>query len=187
MSEKSEKHPRKSRTALGKIYFWTATIHKWYHLLTPDENKSVLLNSLKELSDRGCLTIFAFVIMPNHIHLIFRQNKLNGKETPKGSFLKKTGHELLLCLKAKGKAHYYQVNLANKSHEIWQRDSLAVEIYSRKVAEQKLKYIHLNPVSKKWMLAKDDIDYFYTSARFYETQVDDFGFLNNLYEVFDGK
>jgi len=35
-------------------------------------------------------------------------------------------------------------------------------------------------------LAKDDINYYYSSARFYETGVDDFGLLNNLYEVFDG-
>jgi len=37
-----------------------------------------------------------------------------------------------------------------------------------------------------WELAKYDISYYYSSARFYETGVDDFGFLNNLYEVFDG-
>ena len=29
-------HQRKSYTALSKIYFWTATIHKWYPLLEPD-------------------------------------------------------------------------------------------------------------------------------------------------------
>lgn len=33
---------------------------------------------------------------------------------------------------------------------------------------------------------KDDIDYLYSSARFYETGVDDFGFLSNIYAVFDG-
>jgi hypothetical protein len=36
-------------------------------------------------------------------------------------------------------------------------------------------------------LAKDDISYFYSSAGFYEYDIDEFGFLNNLYEVFDGK
>jgi len=35
--------------------------------------------------------------MPNHIHLIWQQNKLNGKETPKGSLLKYMGH-MFLCL-----------------------------------------------------------------------------------------
>ncbi len=62
----------------------------------------------------------------------------------------------------------YNVDVANKSHEIWQRDSLGIEIYSRHVAIQKLEYIHINPVKGLWQLAKDDISYYYSSARFYE-------------------
>jgi REP element-mobilizing transposase RayT len=40
--------------------------------------------------------------MPNHLHLIWQQNKLNGKETPQGSFLKYTAHEFLKRLKGQG-------------------------------------------------------------------------------------
>ena len=63
----------------------------------------------------------------------------------------------------------YEVKAANKKYELWQRDSLSVEIYSREVAMQQLQYIHFNPVSGKWKLAKDDLDYYYSSVRFYET------------------
>jgi hypothetical protein len=35
--------------------------------------------------------------------------------------------------------------------------------------------------SFKWNLAKDYLDYYYSSARFYEIGVDEFGFLNNLF------
>jgi hypothetical protein len=85
------------------------------------------------------------------------------------------------------KADLYKVNMANKSHQIWQKDSLGIEIYSKQVARQKLDYIHFNPVRGLWQLAKDDISYYYSSAKFYETGVDDFGFLNNFYPVFDGE
>jgi putative transposase len=125
--------------------------------------------------------------MPNHVHIIWRQNKLNGKETPQGSFLKYTAHEFLKRLKALGESKLYEVNAANKKHEIWQRDSLSVEIYSKPVTKQKLDYIHFNPVSEKWMLAKDDLEYYYSSARYYNNGKDDFGFLNNLYSMFDGE
>ncbi len=40
-------------------------------------------------------------------------------------------------------------NAVNKKHEIWQRDSLGIEIYNRAIAQQKLNYIHFNPVSGK--------------------------------------
>jgi hypothetical protein len=58
--------PRKSHTDLGKIYFWTATIHKWHGLLRANENKQIILDSLKYLSDKGLITVYAFVIMPTH-------------------------------------------------------------------------------------------------------------------------
>jgi hypothetical protein len=34
--------------------------------------------------------------------------------------------------------------------------------------------------------AVDDAGYHYSSARYYETGVDEFGFLKNIFEVFDG-
>ena len=143
-------------------------------------------DSLKLLSDKGFITVYAFVVMPNHLHLIWQLNKLNGKESPKGSFLKYTGHILRDQLEAEGKLSQYAVTLANKKHEIWQRDALGIEIISPAVATQKLDYIHYNPVSGKWHLSKDDTSYYYSSARFYETGKDEFGFLNNLFSVFTG-
>ena len=174
-------HQRKSHTAIGEIYFWTATIHKWMHLMEDDLNKKLIADYLKTLSDKGLITVYAFVIMPNHIHLIWQQNQFSGKETPKGSLLKYTGHELLKLLKAESKSHLYEVNAANKKHEIWQRDSLGIEIYSSKVARQKLDYIHNNPVNGKWQLAKDYFSYHPSTTRFYETGVDEFGFLKNIF------
>jgi putative transposase len=124
--------------------------------------------------------------MPNHIHLIWKQIATNGKETAQGSFLKYTAHEFLKGLKAKGENYKYAVQAANKKHEVWQRDSLSIEIYSKAVAIQKLNYIHFNPVKGKWTLAKDDLDYYYSSARFYDNGIDEFGFLNNLFNEFEG-
>jgi REP element-mobilizing transposase RayT len=178
---------RKSYNSLSKIYFFTATIHKWLPLLAQEKNRSLIIDYLDKLVKKELLTVYAFVIMPNHIHIIWQQNKLNGKETAQGSFLKYTAHEFLKELKLHNQSYLYEVNAANKKHEIWQRDSLSIEIYSRQVAVQKLQYVHFNPVSKKWMLAKDDISYYWSSAWFYETGIDNFGFLSNLYTVFDGE
>jgi putative transposase len=177
---------RKSHAIPGIIYYWTATIHKWHHLLREVDNKRILLQHLKKLSDEGFITVYAFVVMPNHIHLIWKQNKLNGKETPFGSFLKHTSHQFLKKLKLKGEAGKYKIEASNKEYEIWRRDSLAIEIYSKEVAIQKLRYIHANPVTGIWRLAKDDISYYYSSAMFYETGLNDFDFLKDLFAVFDG-
>ncbi len=115
---------------------------------------------------------------------VWQQNKLNGREKPQGSFLKYTAHEFLKKLKMKEKSRMYEVNAANKKHELWQRDSLSVEIYNKEVAMQKLQYKYFNPLSGKWKHSKDDLDYHYSSAKFYETGIDEFGFLNNCFNYF---
>lgn len=180
-------YKRKSYTSLKDIYFLTATIHKWLPLLDEHNNKQLIADYLKKLSDDELITVYAFVLMPNHIHLIWSQNKMNGKETPQGSLLKYTAHNFLKQLKLENRSFLYEVEVANKKHEIWQRDSLSIEIYSQEVAKQKLNYIHNNPVNGKWQLAKDDLQYHFSSSRFYETGVDDFGFLNNLFYVCGGE
>ena len=66
---------------------------------------------------------------------------------------------------------------------------MSVKIYSREIARQVGLYSrpnglpggHFNPVSGGWNSAKDDLNYYFSSARFYETGIDEFGSLNNLY------
>ena len=50
------KELRKSYTAINKIYFWTATIHKWMPLLESNLNKQIIVDSLKYLSDKELIT-----------------------------------------------------------------------------------------------------------------------------------
>ena len=92
-------YKRKSFIELGEIYFWTATINNWYKLLLPYSYKNVIIESLQYLCDTNKIDVFAFVIMPNHIHLIWRIKELNGKETPQGSFLKYTAHDFKKMLR----------------------------------------------------------------------------------------
>ncbi len=170
---------RKSSIEIGKIYFWTATIRNWHPLLSDDKFKTVIIDSLNFLSDQHLIDVFAFVIMPNHIHLIWRINALNGKELPSGSFLKFTAHQFKQMLPPAELA-LYNVTAPNKQCEFWQRDSLAIELYSPEVIYQKLEYIHNNPLAGKWSLATDPIKYEYSSAAFYESGACGFPFLKHI-------
>jgi putative transposase len=184
MDEIISKQNRKSAMGFGKIYFWTATINNWQTLLKENQYKDVIINSLRYLSDRGKIDVFAFIIMPNHIHLIWRINELNGKETPQGSFLKNTAHEFRKMREKEGGLKNYAVFKPNKAHEFWQRDSLAIELYTEKVAYQKLDYIHENPLQEHWQLVNNEVDYFYSSAKFYLTGIKDFDFIKDLRDEF---
>ena len=183
----NEYERRKSAMQYGELYFWTATINGWKHLLAADEMKLEMIQSLQWLTARELVTIHAYVIMPNHIHLIWETNKPNGKEQPQGSLLKFTGHQFKKILSDKHPAwlQEFKVEAVNKQYEFWQRDALAYPLFSRAVINQKIDYIHLNPVSGKWQLAGSSIEYRFSSAAFYESGVDEFGILTHIGAVFD--
>ncbi|MFN8416556.1 MAG: transposase [Cytophagaceae bacterium] len=124
MEQTEIKYQRKSYISIGEIYFWTATINEWKPLLQNEKFKNIIINSLQYLSDKGMIDVFAFVIMPNHIHLIWRINEMNGKETVQGAFLKYTAHEFKKELRRQSLAHLqeFKVLVCNKQFEFWQRD-----------------------------------------------------------------
>jgi len=186
MADLTPSFPRKSHIDIGNIYFWTATINNWIHLLENDKFKKIIIDSLSYLSVKEKLDVFAFVIMPNHLHFIWRINQMNGKEMPHVSFLKYTAHEFKKSLlnSDKNLLSKFRVKVENKEYEFWQRDSLAIPLYTESVALQKLNYIHNNPVAPHWNLVNDICDYEYSSARLYELNEKKFDFLKNLWDHF---
>ena len=185
MSHSRYPQRRKSHMDLHKVYFWTATIRHWKPLLNDDRYKDVVISSLHHLSTRNLIDVYAFIIMPNHLHMIWRMNQLNGTELPYASFMKFTGQAFrkLLLVEQPDVLPDFVAGLANKQHEFWQRDSLAIELYTMKVALQKLHYLHWNPLAEHWRLVNDPGDYKYSSFRYYEYGLKDFDFLKDLWEV----
>jgi REP element-mobilizing transposase RayT len=177
---------RKSCMESNEIYFVTSSIHCWINLLNENKFKDVIIESMNYLSEKKAMDVFAFVIMPNHIHLIIRSFFNEGIEAPYSSFLKHTAHSFKKLLKDEmgHRLKYFTVKASNKQYAFWQRDSLAVQLFSPKVAFQKLDYIHHNPHSEKWNLASDTACYYYSSASFYEEGCSPFTFLRDLRDEF---
>ncbi len=171
-----------SNMDFGNIYFWTATINKWNKLLLQDSYKNVVISSLEYLSSSGKIDVFAFVIMPNHVHFIWRINEMNGKETPQGSFLKYTAHAFKMKLLDENPTalDFYKVDSHNKKYEFWQTQPMAIRLYSPNVAYQKLDYLHRNPATDHWKLVDDYCNYVFSSARFYEMDILEYAFLKDL-------
>ena len=95
-------------------------------------------------------------------------------------------HEFLKKLRNKNPKELvkYKVAANNKQHEFWQRDSLAVPLFTENVALQKLEYIHNNPIIEKWSLAKGPADYKYSTALYYEKNIKNYTFIKNLMDEF---
>ena len=59
-------------------------------------------------------------------------------------------------------------------HKVFKESFDAKAIITHPFLIQKINYIHHNPVSGKWMLAKDFVEYNHSSASFYELQLSKF-------------
>ena len=170
---------------LEEVYFWTDTIKDWKWLLVSDTYKMIIINSWRELVKRNKIVIYGFVIMPNHLHAIWEMIAMNGKEMPHASFNKFTSHQFLNHLRSRSnKLLSYKANDTERKHRFWQRDPLAIRMDSKEKLEQKLDYTHLNPLQEKWNLVTKPEDYFWSSAKFYEKGVDEFGILTDYRDRF---
>ena len=162
--------------------FFTATIYEWNHLLNDNKHKNIIINSLKFLVADKRIELNAFIIMSNHIHLIWQP--LFGY-TPSGiqsSFMKYTAQQLKRSL-LENDAETLSVFKVNKNkydreYQIWRREPLSIELISGNLFKQKLEYIHYNPV--KAGLCEKQEDYFYSSARFYFDGLDSFNMLTHF-------
>ena len=76
------------------------------------------------------------------------------------------------------------MNAKDRKYQFWERNLLSIAIYSREVLEQKLYYIHLNPVQEKWNLGVSALDFRFSSIRFYEEGENEWDFLKNYVDEF---
>lgn len=181
-------YQRNSLMEFDQVYFWTDTIYQWKHLLAQEKYKTLIINSWQELVRRGQIAIYAFVIMPNHLHIVWEMLQPNGKEMPYASFNKYTGHQFLADLRQHHPQvlPYFKVEEEERRYRFWQRDALAVLMNSVYIVEQKIDYIHNNPLQEHWNLVQRPEDYRWSSARFYETGEDEWGFLTHYMDRFRG-
>ena len=120
-----------------------------------------------------------FVIMPNHLHVIlyfpeagFNLNKIisNAKRFMAYEIIKRleemNNRKLLDFLAGEVTERERK---KGQLHKVFTDSFDAKGIYSEKFFDQKMNYIHRNPVSGKWQLVNDFTEYEHSSASYYET------------------
>ena len=125
--------------------FFTATIQEWKHLLKEDKYKNIIVDTLKFLVTEGNVTINGFVIMPNHMHIIWQAKANNDLQKIQNSFIKHTSKEFKKLLAIDNNLQAYEVNAIDRKYNFWQRDSLNIELFTEAVFQQKLNYMPARP------------------------------------------
>ena len=101
------------------------------------------------------------------------------RENVQRDFLRFTAQQMLKNLRNTNSPllNALLVEAKDRKYQVWERNSLSVELYSANVLIQKLEYIHLNPVVAG--LCNLPEEYEYSSAWFYEKNEFNFDFLNH--------
>jgi putative transposase len=155
-------------------YFLTFTTIGWVDLFIRDSYKQFIADSLNYCIENLGLRLYAYVIMPSHLHMIASAEN-NNLSTVVGNFKKFTSRELISMIKKNSESRREWMlpifktagenNPRNKYYQVWQQNSHAEEVYSPKFTLSKIKYIHNNPVEEGFVERPED--YLYSSAKDY--------------------
>jgi len=164
----------KFREANEAYFISFATVY-WIDVFTRVDYFDIMIESFDYCRKQKGIELYGYCIMPSHVHLIFRSSlgdpsglirDLKGftskkmlkaiEENPQES-----RKEWLLWLFEKAGMKNSNVQF----RQFWQQNNQPIEIWSLKVFEQKLNYIHNNPVEAGFVT--NPIDWKYSSTRNY--------------------
>jgi REP element-mobilizing transposase RayT len=160
-------------------YFVSFATVNWIDVFTRDLYFSIIIESLEYCRKEKGVELYGYCIMPSHIHLIFRSS-IGDPSGLMRDFKGFTSRKLLKVIEDNPQESRKEwmlwmferagkKNSNVKQRQFWQQNNHPIEIWSLKVFEQKLNYIHNNPIMTGFVTYA--IDWKYSSARNYGNNV----------------
>ncbi len=145
---------RKANT--DATYFLTFSVVGWIDVFTRSRYCKVIVDSLAYCVENKQLDVYAYVIMPSHIHLVTRQLDSRLSETIR-DFKSFTANQILKMIEEEqGESrkdwllhmfrYYARFKKQNRHYQFWQKTSHPIELINSEMIDQKVDYIHDNPV-----------------------------------------
>ena len=157
------------------LYFITSTVYNWVDVFTRIEYREIILDSLRHCQQKKGLTINAWCLMTNHLHMIastadeplqgimrdFKRHTSTVMRAAINDNPQESRKAWMLWMMEKAGSH----NPNNHDWQFWEQDNHPQEIHDVEMLSQKLDYIHDNPVKAGFVAEPQD--YLYSSARDY--------------------
>jgi REP element-mobilizing transposase RayT len=154
-------------------HFPTITVVDWLPIFSNREIAENILDSLIYLQANKETILHAYVVMENHLHCIVKCDNLS---TVIQSFKSYTARSIIDYYKEQNKTlileKFRQNKLMHKvdsEYQVWQEGNHPEEITKDKMMQQRIEYIHNNPIRRGYV---DEAYYWrYSSARNYEEKL----------------
>ncbi len=155
-----------------EMYFITPTIIGWVDVFTRSRYCELVLDSLRYCQKNKGLVIHAWVIMSNHLHLIVSRSSESTLQDIIRDFKRFTSIELIKQIKESNDSRklwmleVFRNAAANlkrvNSYKVWQDGNQPIALNSNEKIDQRLEYLHNNPVKAEIVYNQED--YIYSSA-----------------------
>ena len=155
------------------LYFITTNAVNHAHFFRHAPNKQIIADSLAYIRKQRWIQIHAFVIMPNHLHLIARFLPPHTLSDVMRDFKKYTAKEIVKHYRAQNNEKaltFLRKGAADSAagrHQVWEKGYDAREVFTLRFFRQKAEYIHNNPCQPHWRLVEVPEAYLWSSARYY--------------------
>lgn len=164
----------------------SSAVVEWLDVFTRNEYKDILVESLSYCQKNKGMEIFAWCIMTNHVHLVYRSVDGIDPALLLGDFKRFTSKAIVKAIKENPKESRKEFLLEQfktagakasnvNEFQFWRHDNKPIELWSNKVIYEKISYIHKNPVEAGMVYYPEE--YVYSSAADY---TDKKGLLDNV-------
>ena len=158
-------------------HFVTFSVIGWIDVFSRECYKEIIVESLKYSMENKGLSLHAWVIMTNHVHLIISSNS-NKIEYLVRDIKKFTSKQIIAAIRENTSesrrewmlnifGYAGRNNTNNKDFQFWKQDYHPVELNTYEKCNQRLNYLHENPVRSG--LVWEPWHYKYSSAIDYYT------------------
>ena len=156
------------------IYFITFSVVGWIDIFTRNRYREIFVDSLNYCIENKGLTLYSWVLMSNHVHLVARAEKGNLSDIMR-DLKRHTSKSILHNINEAGESRSKWMlylfkeagarNNNNKDFQFWQQDNHPIELTSNEMIDQKIEYTHQNPVTNGIVSLPEH--YVYSSAADY--------------------
>lgn len=138
------------------VYFVSFATVSWIDVFTRQVYLYILAKSITYCRREKGMELYAYCFMPNHVHFVFRSNN----QDPSGlmrDYKKFTSKKIVKAIRDNPKESRKKWMLQNfaeavmlktnvENGQLWQHHNHPIELWSTRILNQKINYIHKNPV-----------------------------------------
>jgi len=171
-----------SKYKIGEDYrahFVTSTVVGWADVFSREMYKEIVVDSLAYCQKEKGLTLHAWVIMTNHIHLVIT-SETNSISNIMRDFKKYTSKQIVAAIECNDKEsrkdwllnmfkYAGAGNSGNKEFQFWKNEFHPIVLDTPEKLAERLHYLHFNPVKAGIVWAPEA--YKYSSAVDYYTNM----------------